>query len=219
MPRAIALPLALAAALLAGAASAATGPTPAGPLTIIDADTFDVAGTRVRLHGVDAPEAGQECRDAGGARWPCGAWATAEAWRLWGGRDAACEGIETDRYGRLVARCAVDGEDLVAALVAGGIALAYRDYSLDYVPAEEAAMAVGAGVWAGTFERPHEWRAARRAGTAGGCDIKGNLSDAGRVYHLPGGRSYDRTRIDEGSGERWFCSEPEALAAGWRAPL
>ncbi|MFO0227392.1 MAG: thermonuclease family protein, partial [Gammaproteobacteria bacterium] len=38
----------------------------------------------------------------------------------------------------------------------------------------------------------------------------------GRIYHLPGGAYYARTRIDESRGERWFCSESEARAAGWR---
>jgi len=49
-----------------------------------------------------------------------------------------------------------------------------------------------------------------------GCDIKGNISGNGRIYHLPGGSHYARTRIDEAKGERWFCSEAEARAAGWR---
>jgi endonuclease YncB( thermonuclease family) len=49
-----------------------------------------------------------------------------------------------------------------------------------------------------------------------GCDIKGNISGNGRIYHLPGGAYYARTRIDESRGERWFCSESEARAAGWR---
>jgi endonuclease YncB( thermonuclease family) len=53
-------------------------------------------------------------------------------------------------------------------------------------------------------------------GPAAGCVIKGNLSSNGRIYHLPGSASYDATRIDTSTGERWFCSESEALAAGWR---
>ena len=51
----------------------------------------------------------------------------------------------------------------------------------------------------------------------GGCAIKGNISGNGRIYHLPGSRSYEKTRIDTAKGERWFCSEGEARAAGWRA--
>ncbi len=50
------------------------------------------------------------------------------------------------------------------------------------------------------------------------CTIKGNISRSGRIYHLPGSASHARTVIDETRGERWFCSEDEARAAGWRAP-
>ncbi|WP_444429667.1 sunset domain-containing protein [Rhodobacter capsulatus] len=50
----------------------------------------------------------------------------------------------------------------------------------------------------------------------GACRIKGNISKKGQIFHLPGSRDYDRTRIDETRGERWFCTEAEARAAGWR---
>jgi len=53
---------------------------------------------------------------------------------------------------------------------------------------------------------------------SGKCVIKGNISENGRIYHVPGSPSYDRTKIDESKGERWFCSEAEARAAGWRPP-
>jgi hypothetical protein len=53
--------------------------------------------------------------------------------------------------------------------------------------------------------------------SSGSCDIKGNISESGeRIYHLPNNRYYDVTGIDESRGERWFCSEAEARAAGWR---
>ena len=54
--------------------------------------------------------------------------------------------------------------------------------------------------------------------TTAGCRIKGNISQNGRIYHVPGSPSYEQTKIDESKGERWFCSEAEARAAGWRAP-
>lgn len=50
------------------------------------------------------------------------------------------------------------------------------------------------------------------------CRIKGNISESGRIYHVPGSEWYDRTQINTSRGERWFCSEAEAKAAGWRAP-
>ena len=79
----------------------------------------------------------------------------------------------------------------------------------------------GAGLWAGTFDPPWEWRAAIVAETApDDCVIKGNISRSGeRIYHLPFQDHYDRTRISEEAGERWFCSEAEALAAGWRRSI
>ncbi|GEP06503.1 hypothetical protein [Methylobacterium oxalidis] len=94
---------------------------------------------------------------------------------------------------------------------------------------ELTAKALKRGIWAGTFQEPQEWRRAKREqGVAtrpeaaaprvsGGCQIKGNISRKGEtVYHLPGTRDYERTRIDEAGGERMFCSEDEAKAAGWR---
>jgi ABC-type branched-subunit amino acid transport system ATPase component len=54
------------------------------------------------------------------------------------------------------------------------------------------------------------------AGT--GCNIKGNVSmnTGERIYHVPGQKFYSETIITAGKGERWFCSEDEARAAGWR---
>jgi hypothetical protein len=54
--------------------------------------------------------------------------------------------------------------------------------------------------------------------TGGGCNIKGNISinSGERIYHVPGQEYYDETRITTSKGERWFCSEQEARAAGWR---
>lgn len=53
------------------------------------------------------------------------------------------------------------------------------------------------------------------------CLVKGNVSiDSGElIYHVPGQEFYDETVIREEYGERWFCSEEEALAAGWRKSL
>lgn len=190
-----------------------------GVVRVIDADTLEVGGTRVRLHGVDAPEAAQLCQDALGRDWPCGAWAAAYARALWDGRQAFCVLVEMDRYGREVSRCAVEGRDLGAALVASGAALAFVAYSSDYLPEEHVAEAAGRGLWRGSFEPPWEWRRGASADGAGSgaCPVKGNLSDRGRIYHLPGAPAYGATRVDEAAGERWFCSVAEAEAAGWRA--
>lgn len=51
------------------------------------------------------------------------------------------------------------------------------------------------------------------------CVIKGNISKNGKIYHVPGSSSYDKTQIAEARGERWFCTQEEARTAGWRPPL
>jgi cold shock CspA family protein len=54
--------------------------------------------------------------------------------------------------------------------------------------------------------------------TKPGCNIKGNISfETGKkLYHLPGMEDYESTRINPEKGERWFCTESEASANGWR---
>ena len=99
-----------------------------GPARVIDGDTLDVGGVRIRLHGIDAPESEQICR-AGGKRWSCGREAArALAGRI-GGRPVGCQERDRDRYGRVVAACSASGVDLNAWMVAEGWAFAYRRYS------------------------------------------------------------------------------------------
>jgi hypothetical protein len=76
------------------------------------------------------------------------------------------------------------------------------------------------GIWRGESDRPADhraktWAAAQRA-APGGCPIKGQLVGADKRYVLPGSRDYDRVRIRPAKGERWFCTEQEAQAAGWK---
>ena len=148
--------LATAAALLAGGPGAAG--TLAGRVTVIDGDTLEMRGERIRLFGMDAPESGQTCQTREGRAWRCGTQAARELDLLARGRTVTCETRDTDRYGRTVAICTAGGVDLGSALVAGGHAVAFRKYSKLYVPAEEAAKAAHRGLWAGEFEMPSEWR-------------------------------------------------------------
>ena len=154
----------------------------------------------------------------------CGAAATKNLRKLIGGAKVTCIRRDKDRYGRIVAICHANGIDLNAAMVRSGMALAYRKYSKDYTDQEASAKAARRGLWAGQFVPPWEWRRGKRlvSETAAndnspGCRIKGNIGSKGdRIYHMPGGRWYDRTVITASKGERWFCSEGEAKAAGWR---
>ena len=221
------------------ASTAVAAATPASDLagraSVIDGDTLEIRGTRVRLIGIDAPESRQSCQDASGQPWRCGQRAALALADKIGSAPVTCEGDELDRYGRLLAVCQARGEDLGAWLVSEGLALAYRRYSEVYIGQEDAARAARRGVWAGIFVPPWDWRAQDSADQqaesqpqtlvpapgdtrdAGSCLIKGNISSKGeRIYHVPGGQWYDETKISQSKGERWFCSEAEARAAGWR---
>ena len=192
---------------------------PDGRITVIDGDTLDVGGVRVRLHGIDAPEVDQTCTYARGGDWACGEWVTGQVAARYGGQRATCQHIDTDRYGRIVAKCFVNGQDIGEDLVLDGLAFAYRDYSWDYDTAEKAAAINNAGLWSGDVQNPAAFRADSRPApqtAPGECIIKGNISSNGRIYHMPHNEHYQNTRIDTSRGERWFCSEAEARAAGWR---
>ena len=76
----------------------------------------------------------------------------------------SCQSQGTDRYGRTIAACTVQGEDIEAWMVANGWALAYRKYSTDYVAQEQAARDAQVGLWRGEFVPPGEWRRGERLG-------------------------------------------------------
>lgn len=223
-----ALPLALAAGLLAAPVNAQSL---VGVAEVVDGDTLAIRGerTRIRLYGVDAPEGRQTCDDAQGRRYLCGSRA-ADALASLIGRNGrvSCREEDRDRYGRSVAVCEAGGREINGELVRQGWAVEYGQYSDGrYADGEAEARNAKRGLWAGTFVKPWAWRRGERlASETGGaprpgsrtCAIKGNVSGSGRIYHLPGSRHYENTRIDEARGKRWFCSEEEAKAAGWRSP-
>ena len=112
----------------------------AGTATVIDGDTLEIQGQRIRLHGIDAPESRQLCR-LDGKPWQCGRDAANALADRTASRPVACEELDRDRYGRIVARCTVAGEDLGAWMVQQGLALAYRRASLSHRDAQCAASA------------------------------------------------------------------------------
>lgn len=191
-----------------------------GPVRVVDGDTLDVAGVKVRLFGIDAVEMDQTCRHPTRGTWACGAEVARALARLIDGRDAICESHGQDRYGRFIAICRVNGQDLGGALVDAGWAFAYKKYSTLYEARERRAVREGRGLWTSVVIQPSEYRAANRTpdpAPPGDCAIKGNISaDGKRIYHLPGQAFYGRTRISEAKGERWFCTEYAARMAGWR---
>lgn len=146
------------AGLLAVLASPVSAETLAGQATVIDADTVEIHGERIRLLGIDAPESLQTCTDAAGAEYRCGQVAALALADKIGRAVVTCEGKKRDRYRRLLATCWAGGADLSAWLAEQGLAVAYRRYSKAYAPQEDAARAAKRGLWAGEFEMPWGWR-------------------------------------------------------------
>ena len=228
--------------LLAGPTTAPAATTITGMARISDGDTITVEGARIRLNGIDAPETDQTCINKTGENYACGIAARDALTGLIQGRAVICSGDEIDLYGRHIMTCSAGQMDINAAMVASGWALAFRRYSNIYATQEQTARSRQAGLWSGAFIAPWDWRhrgpqteilgalsvpidAQQRllpkplasVSPITGCRIKGNISRNGtRIYHMPGQHDYDRTRITETKGERWFCSEDEAQAAGWR---
>jgi endonuclease YncB( thermonuclease family) len=130
---------------------------------VIDGDSLEIEGKRVRISGIDAPEIAQTCTAADGTPFACGRRARAELERLAGGHELECRREGRDRFERVLASCRSGGADIAAAMVASGWALAFSGPAGDRLRgAERRAREARAGMWAGGFERPEEWR--RRAG-------------------------------------------------------
>lgn len=157
--RAIALVLGLAVAPVSVMAG---GPDIAGTVTVIDGDTIDVRGSRIRLIGMDAPEGGQLCTRPNGKLWQCGNESAAALARYVGRSPVRCQPAVHDRYKRTLAICFKGSEDINQWMVENGWAVTFRRFSLMYAPAEERAQKAKLGLWAGTFEMPWDWRASKR---------------------------------------------------------
>jgi len=154
--------IAVAAALALSALAGLPAVAQTGPARVIDGDTIDVAGTRIRLWGIDAPESRQTC-ERGGVDYACGREATAHLRVLLVDAEVTCEARVKDRYGRTVAVCRAGSIDISGAMVRDGWALAFVRYSADYVAEEREAQRARRGMWAGSFTPPWQWRLAQKA--------------------------------------------------------
>jgi hypothetical protein len=125
-----------------------------------------------------------------------------------------------DTNGQALGSCKIGDRDIAAELVRGGHVFAETGLFSSYGTLEQEARAAKLGVWGGDAERPtdyraHKWQDAKRE-APDGCPIKGGVKRGQRIYVLPWSREYASTRVSAGRGERWFCSESEAQAAGWK---
>lgn len=157
--------LALIPLLILVAACAPTPPTVMGRSSVIDGDTLEVHGQRIRLWGVDAPESRQSCENETGATYACGRISARRLDQHLMDQTVSCFELDHDRYGRMVARCEINGEDVGAWLVKQGLAVRYARYAgTAYMIEEIAARRDRIGVWSGRFTNPEDWRRGRRGG-------------------------------------------------------
>lgn len=124
---------------------------------IVDGDTLDINGQRIRLYGIDAPETTQTCLHATG-EWDCGNRAGLWLQQLVAGNEISCQPQGNDRYGRIVATCLMGENDLGGALVKNGWAVAYRSITKTYVIAETDAKRKRLGIWDSQFAMPWDYR-------------------------------------------------------------
>jgi endonuclease YncB( thermonuclease family) len=129
-----------------------------GPFVVIDGDTLAEGGRRLRIEGIDAPELGQMCERPSGS-YDCGMVAAAGLVLLMKGGAVECSGQgDEDRYGRALVTCRRGDVDLGRQMVIVGLAVADGDYHMAELQARNA----GQGIWAGSFERPDDWRRRQR---------------------------------------------------------
>lgn len=193
-----------------------------GRAQALTGDTLRVNATIVRLTGIEAPEQDQQCGGQGKEkRWKCGSAAQTALQEMVRGKTVRCDRGGANEHGEVVTSCNIDGRDIAAELASRGHVFATAGIFSSYGRQEQDARNAKLGVWRGTSERPAEYRArmweVARKSAPDGCPIKGHLSGGERVYVVPWSPAYPRVKVQAERGGRWFCSEQEAQAAGWKA--
>jgi endonuclease YncB( thermonuclease family) len=229
------------ALLILGATSQASAAT----AVVRDGSALQLANITFRLDGIDAPAVDQMCIDEHADSWACGAEARDQLAKLVAGKQVRCGDLGPDpaTKKRRIGLCIVEGEtvSLGQLMVQKGLALsdAKGKFKVDELAAKDSRR----GLWKGCFTTPADFRlwkkdAALLGGACpanrdqqirsvlfsadpvmpAGCPIKGKYAVRARVtgnvgiYHLQACRSYPGLN----NSERWFCSEDDAQAAGFR---
>jgi endonuclease YncB( thermonuclease family) len=164
------------AALILGSIAVAPAGDLTGQASVIDGDTLEIHGMRIRLWGVDAPESSQLCRGGDSLQYQCGAKAANDLDAFIARRSVNCLPASLDQYGRTVATCSVGGTDLGDWLVRNGLALDWPQYSKrKYLDAQREAEHAGRGMWAGSYVEPWLYRVCIRAsGSRSNCSDDAN---------------------------------------------
>jgi endonuclease YncB( thermonuclease family) len=137
----------------------------AGQAFVIDGDTLEIQGVRIRLFGIDAPESDQTCHDDDGKLYRCGLKAADELSSFTAGKTVSCMPQNLDQYGPVFAVCSVGDIDIADWMVRNGFALDWPQYSRGkYAEAQKAAEHSGDGMWGGQWVEPWRYRICIKAG-------------------------------------------------------
>jgi len=187
---------------------------------VIDGDTIEIeGGQKVRYIGIDTPELVDPRKPV-----ECfGQEASVKNKELVEGKTIELEKdiSETDKYGRFLRYVFVNQIFVNDYLVREGYAHASSyppdvKYQEQLQEAEQKARGNNRGLW-GECQSKENQPQLNQSASDSNCNIKGNISSSGeKIYHTPGQYYYEKTVIDESKGEKWFCTEEEAISAGWR---
>lgn len=194
---------------------------------VIDGDTIEIeGGEKIRYIGIDAPETVDPRKSA-----QCfGVEAYNKNRELVESKMARLEKDITnrDKYNRLLRYVWVGDTFVNLELIKQGFAYSYSyppdvKYQDQFIKSQQEAREAKRGLWNSCpAVAPAQTKtfAPQENNPSGSCLIKGNINSSGeKIYHLPGCSYYEKTKIDAARGEKWFCAESEALAAGWRKAL
>ncbi|MEQ1696591.1 MAG: thermonuclease family protein [Hyphomicrobiaceae bacterium] len=188
-----------------------------GKAVVLTGGQMRIDGETVQLFGVEIPMAGQQCAGTKS----CASAAKTALQKLVGGKRVTCEISGREANNASSATCKVNGADIAGQLVRGGHVFATTGLFATYASAEREARSNRTGLWRNNALRPTEFRAKvwedAKQSAPGGCPIKGTVAGDNKTYLVPWAPSYDKAKVRPDRGERWFCTEAEARAAGWKA--
>lgn len=194
-----------------------------GKPAVIDGDTIQIGDRQVRLLGIDAPEAAQELSLSTGGTDFLGRGAAMMLRSLITENVVRCElSLQSDARGLPLATCYSGDADLAAEMVSGGMAWATQAYQSPYSDIEMRARSRKVGFWRDESEAPWQFRKrtvkASRSAAPRGCVFKAVSTSGRKTLVTPWSPWYKDMQIDPSRGDRWLCSEAEAVAQGWLEP-